>query len=66
MRNRYFTLKSNKTRSELSLNKEVAQVVTRLLATLFLQTLYEYIEPLKADMSKYGSLKKAIEVQLRN
>jgi hypothetical protein len=30
---------------------------------LFLQTLYEYIEPLKADMIKYGSLKKAIEVQ---
>lgn len=62
----------NTTRSELSLIKEVAQV-TGLLATgfsnqeildfaLFLQSLYNNTESLLADLNKYGSVKKTIEV----
>jgi hypothetical protein len=64
----------NTTRSELSLNKEVAQVVTGLLATgfsdqqtldfaSFLQSVHANcdVNSLKSDMEKYGNLKQAFE-----
>jgi hypothetical protein len=64
----------NTTRSELSLNKEVAQVVTGLLATgfsdqqtldfaSFLQSVHTNcdVNSMKSDMEKYGSLKQAFE-----
>jgi hypothetical protein len=63
----------NTNRRELSLNKELAGVVTGLLATgssdqqmlslvWFLQSVYSNSESLLADMYQYGSPKKAIEV----
>jgi hypothetical protein len=64
----------NTTRSELIFNKGVTQFVS-LLATgftgqqildfvWFLQSLYNNTESLLADMNKYGSIKKTIEVLL--
>jgi DNA-binding transcriptional MerR regulator len=63
----------NTNRRELSLNKELAGVVTGLLATgssdqqmlslvWFLQSVYSNSESLLADIHKYGCPKKAIEV----